>query len=168
MMENENFGKFFIFPIRGTTTTHVFDTLNTYNQIAKLDVFGYDYIGYAQSEVNRQSIREELNYIIKDTKVKTLNFDGKRGIVTVSPYAVGRGKWEKADVEGRYNLSCMAESSEAEKAADIVWSVLKQEAKTTSQLLKNRDGPIYAAPFEIKFDGQTNRFEPVAKVAAAF
>jgi replicative DNA helicase len=164
MARTDIYGNYVLFPIKnGSTVSSVFDTVEMYNEIFPVHLFIWDYIGYTSSEVKRNTEREEMSTVVRAAKIKTLNFDSGRGIVTVSPYAVPRGRWEKAVTTGAYTLACMEETSAAEKAADIVQSVLLlPTGKTVSQTLKNRDGPKYLDPFEIDYDQTCARFVPRA------
>jgi replicative DNA helicase len=163
---SDNYGNLVIFPIpENATATSVFNIVEMYNQLFPVDIFAYDYIGYSQGDRQRNTDREEMGQVVRTTKIRASNFDNKRGIATVSPFQVSRGKWEKAVVSGFYTLACMEETSAAEKAADEVWSVLHvpEQNKTLGQLLKNRDGPKWTAPFEMTFDVNGVRFVPKAK-----
>lgn len=158
MATNTNYGNLAIFQIpSGSTVTSIFDDVRVYNELWPVDIFGWDYIGYTASEVKRGSDREEIGHVVRAAKLNASTFENGRGLAVCSPYQVSRGKWEDAVKKGVYTLACMEESSAAEKAADIVWSVLRMEDKTVSQLLKQRDGPKYMQPFEINYDSSTYR-----------
>lgn len=160
-MKSSDCGRIAVFKIpANSTVTHVFRILKSINQVFRVDLFAWDYLNYSTTEVKRNTDREEGTHIVRQAKVEATNFDG-RGIPVVSPFQVARHRWETATKEGRYTLACLAETSEAEKASDVVWSMLDYEDRFVSQLLKNRDGPKYLTPFDIKFDYNAMRIIPV-------
>jgi hypothetical protein len=164
MNNNPNYGKLAMFRIpRKSTVSGIFSRLGSINQVVPLDAFGWDYINYSTSDVKRGTDREEGTHTVREAKVSTGDF-GINGLLTVSPFQVARHRYETALKEGRYTLTCMAEVSEAEKAADIVWSILRiKEGNTVGQLLKNRDGPRKDSPFEMDFDSIAQRYVPKVK-----
>ena len=165
MANNEQYGKFAIFTIpTNSTATSVFEIVKMYNQIFPVHIFAWDYCGYSGSETRRNTDREEMGHVVRAAKVLSTSFDNGRGIATISPFQVARGRWEKAVQAGFYTLACMEETSAAEKAADIVISVLNlpEQNKTVAQVLKNRDGPRFSTPFELQFDSAGMRFKPHA------
>ena len=165
MANNKHYGNLHVFSIpNGATTSTIFELVSVVNQMFPVHIFAWDYCGYTMSDVKRGTDREEMGHIVRTAKVRSANFDNNRGITTVSPFQVSRGKWEKAIKDGRYTLACMEETSAAEKAADIVWSVLQLEGgKTVGQVLKNRDGAKHMDPFDMEFDSQHKRFLPTTK-----
>ena len=158
-MNSEKYGKTAIFRIPTKVRVGaLFTILKNINHLFKLDAFAWDYINYAKAEFRRNARWEEKSDIVQDAKINAVNFDG-RGIVVVSPFQVSRNAWEAATKAGRYTLSCMAETSEAEKAADIVWSILQtEEGKHVGQLLKARDAARRLDPFDMVLDTVAMRF----------
>lgn len=168
MANNPEYGKFTIFPVaHGSTVTTIFEEVEMVDEVYPVDIFGWDYIGYASSEVKRNTDREEIGHVIRSSKIRATTFRGGKGLCVVSPFQVSRGKWEKALTVGKYTLACMEESSAAEKAADIVMSVLNLgEAggnKSVGQVLKVRDGDKFLTPFELGYDSITSRIVPKSK-----
>ena len=166
MAYNEAFGNYHIFSIPSSSTVEtVYELVGMVNVIFPVDIFGWDYCGYTTSETRRSTDREDMGHVIRSAKVKSANFNNGRGVATVSPFQVSRGKYETAVKNGFYTLTCMEETSAAEKAADVVMSVLQiaEQNKTVGQLLKNRDGAKYSTPFELPFDQQTMRYVPRPK-----
>lgn len=118
------------------------------NKARKLDLAVMDYVRLLTSDRKRQSDREEQSNLIVGSKNLGVGFDKGRGIPFITPWQVNRTSWEEAMKCGHYKLTGLAETSEAEKSADGVITLLRtvdtggnpRQAMIKGQLLKQRDG----------------------------
>ena len=61
----------------------------------------------------------------------------------ISPWHTNRQGWEEAQKSGIYTKSALAKSSEAERQADVILTILRQDSygdELRGSILKNRDG----------------------------
>lgn len=108
-----------------------------------LDLAVLDYIGRCGAITKRPARRDELNDSINHWKNALVGFRRGWGVPGITGYQTSRESMQKALASGYYDLSCLAETSEAERNADVVATVLKAEdveGELTLQLPKNRDG----------------------------
>ena len=152
-----HYGKFKIVQIPKRCTVDYFSGL-----LAKYETEFYthlavwDELRLAGIEGNRGSRREELNDIITDAKqmaVAHRHHDGTVGLLLLAPYQVSRAHWQSARESGHYDKSCLSETSEAEKTADLIWSHLRKDDLTelTCQVLKYRDGADRTQDFRLEW-----------------
>lgn len=139
---------------RGATLSAVEARLARYASQHRVDLVIIDYLALLRSDRRRQKAQEEYNDVIKDAKVLATSFDGGRGVPLLSPWAMSQSRWKEALTRGEYTLGSLAETSEAEKSADQIISLLRQldtpnEVKV--QFLKNRDGEL-PKPFVLETD----------------
>ncbi len=114
--------------------------LSRYNQRTSLDVAVIDELRLLSSGLRRASPREELDDIIRGSKQLAVSFSGGRGISLVCPYQVSRDAWREALDTGTYTKACMSNTSEAERAADGIVTILRTEqGGSVGQLVKYRD-----------------------------
>jgi hypothetical protein len=116
----------------------------------------WDELRLAGVDYRRGSRREELNDIITDAKQMAVNhkhMDDTTGILLLAPYQVSRAHWQAAMLSGHYDKSCLAETSEAEKTADLIWShlQLRDTRDLFCQILKYRDGSDRTPDFNLEW-----------------
>ena len=127
--------------------------LNKLNNSFPVDVVIVDSLDLLSPEVRRQSNREELNDILASAKHMATSFDNGRGIRLVSPWQTSRQAWREATENGHYDSSAMAETSEAERKADLILALLADRNnafKLKAQTLKFRDSS--KKDFELNVD----------------
>lgn len=127
----------------GASMEWVTATLERYADEMDVDLVVLDYIGRMGAMVKRPTRREELNDSINLWASALVGYDHGRGVPGITGYQVGREHWRTAQATGYYDLSCLAETSEAERNAAVVVAILRRadvEREATVQLLKNRDG----------------------------
>lgn len=96
---------------------------------------------------------------IEDFAQLAINHDGGRGLAVVSPYQIKREAYEEAiarEGTARYTLSCLADTSTAERRSSVVVSLLRvpsSPGQLRAQILKNRDGPT--SEFILELDDAT-------------
>lgn len=137
----------------GAKVSTVHAKLNKINNICPVDVVIVDSLDLLAPEVRRGNIREELNDILAQAKHLATSFDNGRGTRIISPWQTSRDSWKEAKQNGRYTKSCLAETAEAERKADLILALLEDpssEFKLKGQTLKFRD----ATPrdFEVNID----------------
>lgn len=146
LAKNPAYGVLYIAQIpRGGTLGFLEARLKRQQALWNIDLIVIDYLALLKPDRNRQSQREELNDILKDTKVLATSFDSGRGVPVISPWAMGQDKYREALIKGEYTLANLADTSEAEKSADVIVSMLRQKerpSEVTTQFLKNRDGEL--------------------------
>jgi len=150
---NPLYGKMYIAQVpRGATLSFVEARLNRQAQQWDIDLVVIDYLALLKPDQKRQSQREELNDILKDCKVMAVSHAEGRGVPVVSPWAMSRDAYKEALRTGFYTLANLAETAEAEKSSDQIWSMLRFEEQKTEvkmQCLKMRDGDP-PAPFTLE------------------
>lgn len=139
----------------GSKISTIHAKLNKLNNAFPVDVVIIDSLDLLSPEVRRNSNREELNDILASAKLLATSFDNGRGIRLVSPWQTSREAWKKAMDEGRYDKSSMAETSEAERKADLILALLEDRNnafKLKAQTLKFRDSGVKDFELNIDYD----------------
>jgi len=166
---NPLYGKVHIAQIpRGSTLGMIEAKLMRAYQSWHIDIVIIDYLTLIKPDRHRSSTREELNDVIKDAKVMATTLDDGRGCPVVSPWAMNQAKYLDAIRTGGYSLASLAETSEAEKTADIIAALLRlpeQPREIKGAILKNRDGAI-PPPFILEADFRTTYLEEKRASAA--
>lgn len=127
----------------GASMTWVVGQLDRYAQEMDVDLVVLDYIGRLGAMTPRPTRRDETNDNLTLWKSALVGFDNGRGVPGITGYQVSRQWWEEAQRTLYYTLLCLAETSEAERNADLVVSLLRPpgvENEALIQVLKNRDG----------------------------
>lgn len=127
----------------GASMTWVVNQLDRYSQEMDVDLVVLDYIGRLGAMTARPTRRDETNDNLTLWKSALVGYDNGRGVPGITGYQVSRQWWEEAQRTLRYSLLCLAETSEAERNADLVVSQLRTpgvDNELLTQVLKNRDG----------------------------
>jgi hypothetical protein len=127
----------------GATTDFVSASLASYQSSFNIDLCILDSIHLLQPKKPRQSSYAELDDMLIDIKSIIVSHNSGKGIPLISPWHVNRSSWEKAKEDGRYTKSSLAKTSEAERQADVIVSILKEEngwRELKGAIIKNRDG----------------------------
>lgn len=139
----------------GSSMNWVVGQLDRYADEMDVDLVVLDYIGRLGAMTTRPTRRDEMNDNLNLWKSALVGFDHGRGVPGVTGYQTSRQSWEAAKLSGFYTLACLAETSEAERNADVVISLLRMEGierEALLQLLKNRDGsPLEPTPIVTDF-----------------
>lgn len=139
----------------GAKISTIHAKLNKLNSSFPIDAVVIDSLDLLSPEVRRNSNREELNDILASAKLLATSFDNGRGLRLISPWQTSREAWKKASDEGRYDKSSMAETSEAERKADLILALLEDKNnafKLKAQTLKFRDSGIKDFEMNIDYD----------------
>lgn len=154
---NPNYGNFIVaqFPTNAKLS-QVKALLNRQQQQHNIDIVIIDSIDMLTTDVRRKDRREELNEIILATKEIAKDFDNGRGVPVITPWQTSREAYHKAGSDGqlgRYDITALAETSEAERRADCILAIGEKPDtphRLKCQTLKWRDGQ--PRDFEIKVD----------------
>lgn len=161
---NPNYGKMYIvqLPSRATMST-IEARLISIQRKFNIELCIIDYLALLKSDRRRTSDREELSSIVKEAKQLATTFDDGRGLPVFSPWQVNRTSWAKAQDEGYYTLSSLAETAEASNTPDQIVSLLEpvntedRKIQMKAQVLKNRNGGV-ANNIQLYLDRATSFF----------
>lgn len=109
------------------------------NKQYPLDLLVIDYVGLVNPTSGGLSMRESAvaNLAVRECKQLAMSFDAGRGIVVLSPFISNRDGFKEAEKNGgRFSLRAMAWASEAEKSADLVFSVYRDEVLARGKQLQ--------------------------------
>ena len=147
LTKNPAYGKLYIAQVpRSATIASIEQRLHRIQRQFHIDLVVMDYLALLNSDRRRQTTREELAAIMKESKLLAVNFDDSRGVPFMSPWQVSRKAREEAANLGQYTSASLSETAEATNSADVIISLLAPEDNTnrytdlTMQVLKNRDG----------------------------
>ena len=115
-----------------------------------LDLLVVDYLGLVNPSSGGLSMRESAiaNLAIREAKQMAMSFNRGKGIGVLSPFQSNRDGFKDAEKNGgRYTLRALAWAPEAEKSADLVYTVYRDETMARQQTallgnLKARDRPL--------------------------
>lgn len=157
---------------RGSSVTYLEQRLATLQRKFHIDFVVMDYLALLRSDRDRQTTREELASIMRDTKQVMTSFDNGRGVPILSPWQVTRTARVDAEKNEMYTSASLSETAEATNTADGIVSLLAptdntdRRADVSMQILKNRDGPK-ANGLRVTVDYATSWFQARATFDAA-
>lgn len=164
LAKNPAYGKLYIKQVpRSATLASLDQALHRIQRSFDIDLVIIDYIALLNSERRRQSNREELESMMKESKLLAVNFNNSRGVPVISPWQVTREARTKAEQEGQYSSSATSGTAEATNSADVILSLLAPTDNTnrytdvTAQILKSRDGET-ANGITVEVDYATSTF----------
>ena len=147
LTKNPAYGKLYVAQVpRSATIASIEQRLHRIQRQFHIDLVVMDYLALLNSDRRRQTTREELAAIMKESKLLAVGFDDSRGVPFMSPWQVSRKAREEAANLGQYTSASLSETAEATNSADVIISLLAPEDNTnrytdlTMQVLKNRDG----------------------------
>lgn len=153
--KNPTYGQIYIAQIpRGATLSFIDARLQRQASNMEVHLVVVDYLALIRPDIKRQSQREEFNDILKDAKTLATSFDHGRGVPLLSPWAMSQSAFKRARETGLYELASLAETSEAEKSADQIITMLRHEDtrnEVKMQFLKLRDAD-QPAPLTLEAD----------------
>lgn len=164
LTKNPAYGNLFIAQVpRAATLASLDQRLHRIQRGFHIDLVVMDYVALLQSDRRRQSNREELEMLMKESKLLAVNFDNGRGVPFITPWQVTREARSKAETDGMYSSAAMSGTAEATNSADIIVALLAPTDNTnrytdiTMQILKNRDGET-ANGITVEVDYATSTF----------
>lgn len=128
--------------------------LNRWQNKMNIDAVIIDSLDLVSADTKRSSRRDELNEVILSGKHLAMSFND--GIPVITPWQTSRDALRNANSDysdGSYNITAMAETSEAERRADLILALLQRVDTPTRlkvQTLKWRDGE--PKDFDLKVD----------------
>jgi len=132
-----------------TTMSMVKSRIELAHQTTPIHLVFIDYLGLLAADRQRGNHREELNSIFRDAKQMCLTFNRGERIPIVALHQINReGKKEAEKNDGRYNTQALADTSAAERTADVITYTyldddLRREGQTKLGCIKNRDNPHF-------------------------
>lgn len=164
LSRNPAYGEVYIAQVpRAATLSQLEARLYRINRQFPIDMVCMDYLALLRSDRKRDSVRDELGALMRESKQIATTFDDGHGLVFVSPWQVNRTWYDNAIRTGFYTTLAMSETAEATNSPDIIVSVLNptdsdtRMAELKLQLLKNRDGET-AGSLAISVDYATCNF----------
>lgn len=147
---NKNYGIFHVYAPTGDATLVDITAELTHLQ-SKFDIgmVVIDYLTLIHPIRKRREHREELAEIFRDTKQLARNFDRQRGVFILALHQINRVGKERAEKKGYYSLGDLADTSAAERNADLVGWFLQTgemdritgiESETKAGISKYRKG----------------------------
>ena len=114
-----------------------------------LHVVAVDYLGLMGTRRGRRDRRDELNDVLRSAKSFATSFDNGRGLVVMAPHQIPRDAREKVKAEeGKfYTMRDFADTSEAEKTADVAVMLLRTpelevQHEVVAAVVKCRDAGV--------------------------
>lgn len=126
-------------------TNFLLSALNRNQSQFNIDLCILDAIHLLQPKHHRQSEYSELGDMITEVKKICVSHNKGKGVPLISPWHTNRTSWERAKESGQYTLSSLAKTAEAERCADVILTIIKQNTgrdELKASLIKNRDGEI--------------------------
>ncbi len=161
---NPTYGRIYICQVpAGAAVSYLESKLHRLHRLFQVDLVVMDYLGLLRADRKRQSDREELSGNLKHSKQIATTFADGRGVPFVSPWQVSRTARLEAEKLGYYRADALSDTSEAEKSADLILTLLAPSENTAriapikGQLMKNRDGEK-AHALDMEIDYATARF----------
>ena len=140
MRDCPDYGRLELFQLPFKATVgYVEAKLRRYQQRGVLHCAIIDELRLLGSGKHRTTAREELDDIIRGCKQLATSFGGGKGIALICPYQVSREAWKEALQTGKYTKACMSNTSEAERTADAIITILRLDQATRGQIVKYRD-----------------------------
>jgi len=151
-------------PDRDVTIDDVRTEAEIMHKKKELGFIVIDHGGLMEPKKNRvyKDFTIALNSVLRDTKKMALQFNHGEGIPVLMLFQINRqGKNEADKAEGRYKMSALSYSNEAERSADIITTTyLNDEYRDTNTTLfsnlKNRDNPLFKS-FQASVDFSCRR-----------
>lgn len=138
-----------------TTMSMVKSRIELVHQTTPIHLVFIDYLGLLNASRRFGDYREELNSIFREAKQMCLTFNRGERIPIVALHQINReGKKEADKNDGRYTAQALADTSAAERTADVItYTYLNPEYRERGETLigciKNRDNPHFA-PFNAR------------------
>jgi hypothetical protein len=130
---------------RNATVTYMENSITRQQKKWNVDLAIDDYIALFRPEIKRGNEREEFNDNIRRVKTFITAFDKGRGLPFISPWQMTRDAYKVGRQSNGYTIGSLSDTSEAEKSADLIISLLRPEPTATEaiiQTLKARDSAL--------------------------
>jgi replicative DNA helicase len=142
-LRDGDYGKIFIsqMPSRATLS-YLEQRMQRQQKQWNIDLVVFDYLALLTPEVKRGNEREEFNDIFRGVKKMITAFNNGVGVPFVSPWQMSRAAYQEALKTQGYTIGALSDTSESEKTADLVVSLLRDPPtanEATIAKLKARD-----------------------------
>jgi len=144
-MRDGDYGRLYTFqlPYRATID-HLNGIILQQTKVAPIDLIIIDYAGLMTSSSKRASRREELDDLVVALKRLATDYNGGKGVPVITPWQLTREAWKEAVKNGgEYDKASFSETSQVEKSADLLLTLMAQVESPTRlkcQVVKYRDG----------------------------
>jgi replicative DNA helicase len=162
--KNPGYGHLYIAQVpRSATIGSIESKLVRLQTQFQVDLVIMDYLALLKPERRRNSDREELANLLRESKQLATTFADGLGVPFASPWQVSRAARQEAAQNQCYQSSALSETSEASNSPDVIVSLLapmdndQRTATIRMQIMKHRDGER-ANPFDVVVDYATSRF----------
>lgn len=143
---NPAYGKLDVVQVpRQAPLSYVETRLREFGRQYGADLCVVDYLALLKPEGRRNSEREEFNEILRDAKGMATSFNDGQGIPLISPWQMSRDAFRQAQRDRSYTLGSLADTAEAERSADLIMALLRDEENDREmklQFLKTRDDQL--------------------------
>lgn len=152
---NPTYGRIHIAQVpRGATLGFLEARMKRQGEMWEIQWAGFDYLPLLKADRQLKDRQQELNDLCKDAKIMAVSFYNGKGIPFISPWQMSQSAFKIAKSVGGYELANLADTSEAEKSSDQIWSILynkesPKEAILQGLKLRDDDTP---APATVKVD----------------
>lgn len=144
MKNGSGYGRFHIVQMPANADTDfVAAALTRCHALFKVDLCILDSIHLLKPKKIRQSEYSELGDMLIDIKKIIVSHNNGRGVPLISPWHTNQTAWENAKEGGGYTKSALAKSSEAERCADVIVTILREDElndQLRGSIIKSRDG----------------------------
>jgi replicative DNA helicase len=142
-LSSSEYGKLFISQIpMNAKLSYIHSKLDKINSENQVDLVIVDSLDLLSAETRRPTNRDELNDILATAKKLAVAFDNGRGLRLITPWQTSRSAYTDSLDSGGYDKTAMAETSEAERKADLILGLTekKNTNRIRAQLVKFRAG----------------------------
>jgi hypothetical protein len=137
------------------------------NRTSQLDMLLIDYLGLVDPGKGVSSLDSVagLNKTIRQAKMLAMTFANGRGIPIVSPFQTNREGLKEAEKNGgRYKITALAGSNEAERSSDLIYytyvdDTLRNSRELLVGNLKARKAALITEPFRVFADPSTTMID---------
>lgn len=144
---NPAYGKRWVSQVpRSATISYVESKLIRLQRMFPIDLVILDALYLLRPDRRRNTDREELSNILKESKQLATTFNDGAGVPLISPWQVSRAARQEAERTGYYTSQALSETAEASNSADLIVSLLapldndQRVATLKMQVMKHRDG----------------------------
>ena len=144
-----DYGKLIVFQFpHKATLDYIKSQLTRYQAEFHIDLVIIDELRLLGSSRKRVQKWEEFDELLVGLKQMAVTHNNGSGVPIITPYQIRREDWKQAIGERKpYTKTCLANSSEAERSADLIWTLLRIPESAGGNLrelrcsvLKYRDG----------------------------
>lgn len=147
LRSNPDYGKIFLSQVpRGATIATLEHKIARIARNQDCDFVVMDYLALLESTTRVTEDRNKYVNTLREAKMVATGAAAGVGVPFLSPWQINRAGRDSAETSGYYTMNDLADTSEAEKIADMVISLYRSDEETgrfaegNIQLMKMRDG----------------------------